>query len=410
MSEIRPTANQPSDAASVLAPATSPEVGRVIGAMLGLAIGDALGAPFEGWPPQRIVERLGAVDDYVDLERLPGLYTSRSQQALCLLDALLEEGRFSPDDLALRLVAMSKALHQKWPIYGAFRGTSRGFRDAVDRLADGVSWRESGTLSAGNEPALRVVPLALWSRDHRVVQFREDVIESAWVTHRDPRALAGALAFAFAIVHVVNLERPSQFDARSFLRAVADFTHDAEAVIAKRWFAPDLKLPHDAVHDLSNVLRRGEGWLGLSPDSLVAQVTRFARPLGDREVRGTSPFVVASLTTALVTFARLAGTPQDALIEAINLGGDTSGIGGMVGALSGGLQGMRAFRDSWVIRLKNAAAIRQRAESLALGEGLPEGAPRLVRMEAASTEAELPRLKARHSHPSIEEERGQDDN
>ncbi|MFN8497731.1 MAG: ADP-ribosylglycohydrolase family protein [Anaerolineae bacterium] len=366
----RGRAEGPSDAAILASPA-SPEVGRVVGAMLGLAIGDALGAPFEGWPPQRIVERLGAVDDYVDLERLPGLYTSRTQQALCLLDALLDEGGFSPEALAVRLVEMSKALHQKWPIYGAFRATTRGFRDAVDRLADGVPWRESGTLSAGNDPALRVVPLALWSRDHRVVQFREDVIESAWLTHRDPRAVAGALAFGFAVVHVVNLDRPSQFDARTFLRTVTEFTRGAEAVIAKRWFAPDLKLPHDAAHDLSNVLRRGESWLGLSSVALVEQVTRFARPLGEREVRGTSPFVVASLTTALVTFARLAATPHDALIEAVNLGGDTAGIGGMVGALAGGLHGLRAFRDTWLTGLKNGAAIRERAESLAVGGGLP---------------------------------------
>ena len=394
---------------AVLAPASSPEVDRVIGAVLGLAIGDAMGAPIEGWPPQRIVERLGAVDGYVDVERLPGLYTSRTQQALCLLDTLLTEGKFDPEALGLSFVTMSKALHQKWPIYGAFRATSRGFRDAVDRVAEGVSWRESGTLSASNDTALRVVPLAVWGRDHRVVQFREDVLESAWITHRDPRALAGALAFGFAVVHVVNLPNPAQFDARGFLRAVADFTRDAEAIIAKRWWASDLKLPHDAVHDVSNVLKRSEGWLGQSADGLVTQVTRFARPLGDREVRGTSAFVVASLTTALATFARLAVTPQDALIEAVNMGGDTSGIGGMVGALAGGLHGLRAFREPWLTGLHNAAAIRRRAESLALGEGLPEGAPRLVRMEAALTEAEAPRLKARHGRPQTEGDRGQDD-
>ncbi len=409
MSEMSAQPNTPSDAASVLAPASSPEADRAIGAMLGLAIGDALGAPVEGWPPQRIVERLGAVDSYVDLDRLPGLYTSRTQQALCLLDTLLAEDGFKPESLGLSFVTMSKALHQKWPIYGAFRATNRGFRDAVDRLADGVSWRESGTLSASNDPALRVVPLAVWAREYRVVQFREDVIESAWITHRDPRALAGALAFAFAVVHVVNLSNAAQFDARGFLRAIAEFTRDAEAVIAKRWWAADLKLPHDAVHDVSNVLRRSEGWLGQSSARLVEQVTRFARPLGERDVRGTSAFVVASLTTALVTFACLAAAPQDALIEAVNLGGDTSGIGGMVGALAGGLHGLQAFREAWVTGLQNAAVIRQRAESLASGEGLPEGALRLVRVEAALTEAEIPRLKARHTGPHTEEDRGQDD-
>ena len=71
--------------------------------MLGLAIGDALGAPVSGWPPDRIVERLGVVDRYPDLDRLPGLYTARSQQALAVQDTLLEEGKLDPLGLAARL-------------------------------------------------------------------------------------------------------------------------------------------------------------------------------------------------------------------------------------------------------------------------------------------------------------------
>ena len=79
------------------------------------------------------------------------------------------------------------------------------------------------------------------------------------------------------------------------------------------------------------------------------------------------------------------------------------------GALAGGLHGMRAFRDTWARGLRNGAAIRRRAESLAVGEGLPAGAPRLVRMESVLTDTEIPRLKARHSRPHSEEDRGHDD-
>ena len=98
----------PTTAASPL----TPETDRVVAAMLGLAIGDALGAPIVGWPPDRIVERLGIVDRYPDLDRLPGLYTARTQQALAIQDTLLEEGSFDPLGLAARLVQLSKQLHQ----------------------------------------------------------------------------------------------------------------------------------------------------------------------------------------------------------------------------------------------------------------------------------------------------------
>ena len=372
-----------------------PETDRVVAAMLGLAIGDALGAPVSGWPPDRIVERLGVVDRYPDLDRLPGLYTARSQQALAVQDTLLEEGKLDPLGLAARLVQLSKQLHQKWPIYGAYRDASRGFREAVDRLAAGVPWEKAGSLSAANDPAVRVAPLALWSRDHRVVLFRDDVAHSVLPTHRDPRALAGAMAVGYALVNLVNLPAPGRFDPRGFLHEVMEFTADAEAYIARSFWPADSRLPRDAAHDLSSILKRADGWLGHTLPAALDSVTRAARPLGDGKVRASSAFAVASVPTALLILARSAAHPRQAVIDAVNIGGDAGGIGAMVAAMAGALHGLRAFPAEWLAGLQNADALRARAVALAEGTGLPADAPKLPRMEAALTEAELPRLRER---------------
>lgn len=381
----------PTTAASPL----TPETDRVVAAMLGLAIGDALGAPIVGWPPDRIVERLGIVDRYPDLDRLPGLYTARTQQALAVQDTLLEEGSFDPLGLAARLVQLSKQLHQKWPIYGAYRDASRGFREAVDRLAAGVPWDKAGSLSAANDPAVRVAPLALWSRDHRVVLFRDDVVHSALPTHRDPRAVAGAMAVGYALVHLVNLPSAGSFDPRGFLRAVTEFTADAEAYIARSFWPADSRLPRDAAHDLTTILKRADGWLGSTLPATLDSITRAARPLGDGKVRANSAFVAASVPTALLILARSAAHPRQAVIDAVNVGGDAAGIGALVGALVGALHGMRAFPAEWLNELQNVEALRGRAIALAEGTGLPTEAPRLPRMEAALTELEMPRLRER---------------
>lgn len=372
-----------------------PETDRVVAAMLGLAIGDALGAPVSGWPPDRIVERLGVVDRYPDLDRLPGLYTARSQQALAVQDTLLEEGKLDPLGLAARLVQLSKQLHQKWPIYGAYRDASRGFREAVDRLAAGVPWEKAGSLSAANDPAVRVAPLALWSRDHRVVLFRDDVAHSVLPTHRDPRALAGAMAVGYALVNLVNLPAPGRFDPRGFLHEVMEFTADAEAYIARAFWPADSRLPRDAAHDLSSILKRADGWLGHTLPAALDSVTRAARPLGDGKVRASSAFAVASVPTALLILARSAAHPRQAVIDAVNIGGDAGSIGAMVAAMAGALHGLRAFPAEWLAGLQNADALRARAVALAEGTGLPADAPKLPRMEAALTEAELPRLRER---------------
>ncbi len=379
-------------------PAVSPltaEFDRVVAAMLGLAIGDALGAPIVGWPPDRIVERLGVVDRYPDLDRLPGLYTARTQQALAVLDTLLEEGSLDPLGLAARLVQLSKQLHQKWPIYGAYRDASRGFREAVDRLAAGVPWDRAGSLSAANDPAVRVAPLALWSRDHRVVMFRDDVVHSALPTHRDPRAVAGAMAVGYALVHLVNLPSAGRFDPRGFLHEVTEFTASAEAYIARSFWPADSRLPRDAAHDLSSVLKRTDSWLGSTLPTALDSITRAARPLGDGKVRGNSAFVAASVPTALLVFSREAAHPRQAVIDALNIGGDTAGIGAMVGAMVGALHGTHAFPAEWRNELQNVEALRARAIALAEGTGLPAEAPRLPRMEAALTELEMPRLRER---------------
>ncbi len=372
------------------------ETDKIVGAVLGMAVGDALGAPVAGWPVERVQQTFGTVTNYVDAARLPGLYTARTQQALCVLDTALEDGELDPVALAARFVRMSKMLHQKWPIYGAFRATSRGFREAVDRLADGVPWDQAGTLSAANDPAVRVVPLALWSRNRRVAQFREDVARATWLTHRDPRAVAGALALGYTLLHVVNLDTPGRFDASLFWRELVEFVHDGEKTLSKRFWPADAKLPRDAAHDLSGVLRRAEGWLGLSHQAALEQITRFSRPLGDRTVRATSPFSVASVTLALWLFAYRSDNVFDLMTLAVNLGGDTSGLGAMTGALAGALHGQPGLPRVWLDGLQNRDFLVRRAELLAQGQPLPPDALELRRVEAALTEAELPRLKAKH--------------
>ena len=112
-------------------------------------------------------------------------------------------------------------------------------------------------------------------------------------------------------------------------------------------------------------------------------------------MRGNSAFVAASVPTALLVFSREAAHPRQAVIDALNIGGDTAGIGAMVGAMVGALHGTHAFPAEWRNELQNVEALRARAIALAEGTGLPAEAPRLPRMEAALTELEMPRLRER---------------
>jgi hypothetical protein len=65
---------------------------------------------------------------------------------------------------------------------------------------------------------------------------------------------------------------------------------------------------------------------------------------------------------------------EEALIEVINLGGDTDSAGAILGALAGAYHGPDAIPDRWLDGLQNRQGVELRAEALALGSsaGLPD--------------------------------------
>src|ERR1700755_326159 len=82
---------------------------RIEGGLIGLLVGDALGVPYEFKSPDRLPRA-----DAIDFEPPSGFPRSHAQvpagtwsddgaQALCLLESLLTQGRFEPNDFARRM-------------------------------------------------------------------------------------------------------------------------------------------------------------------------------------------------------------------------------------------------------------------------------------------------------------------
>ncbi|MFQ5594493.1 MAG: ADP-ribosylglycohydrolase family protein [Anaerolineae bacterium] len=363
---------------------------RIIGSVVGLAVGDALGAPVEGWSAREISRRFGTLRDYVDTGRLPGAYTDDAQQALCILDVLLEEGTFDPEALARKFVELAQPVEGVRGRYlGAFRGTGPGFRDSVRALRQGVSWQESGTLSAGNGTAMRVGPLGAFYHAGRFVEFRSAIFKSAWITHTDPRALAGAFMIAYSVVHAIN--QGDQFRPDRYLRELYTAVQDAEKAIRRRYWHPDLGVNRESCLHTSGAIRRIGGWLKRDTSEAIEAISRFAQHRTSLPTHALSSFVLGSGIVAVYLFARYFEDLEEALVIAVNLGGDADSIGAMVGTMAGALHGYSAIPTRWGEGLRNYDAIYARAEALARGEGMPAGAPGLREMEMALTVEEASR-------------------
>ena len=88
---------------------------KIAGAIAGMVLGDALGVPGELWPREKVRERFGWIDTFLDGPEdnivacyfKAAHYTDDSAQAFVVLKALLEYKAVPPvKELAMRLIVL----------------------------------------------------------------------------------------------------------------------------------------------------------------------------------------------------------------------------------------------------------------------------------------------------------------
>jgi ADP-ribosyl-[dinitrogen reductase] hydrolase len=260
-----------------------------MGMLLGLAIGDALGAPLEGRPPPARKVTEMPVD---------GMYTDDTLQALALARSLVVSRGFSPEDCMARLLEG----YLKYPrFYGPTSSAVFGLvlegmalRDAVPQVHRSLG----GSRSSGS--VMRGPPLGIFSSSPLLEEMS---IACSRLTHWDP--VPGACS-AFANRMVADLVRGAARD--------------------------------DALRHACSTCRNEEV-LNL------LQGYRDHRP---------EPSLDALLAThcALSVFMG-AGSYAEAVIRAVNLGGDADTIGAITGALAGAFWGAAAIPALWRLRLRD---------------------------------------------------------
>jgi ADP-ribosyl-[dinitrogen reductase] hydrolase len=294
------------------------------GVVLGLACGDALGRPVEGYPPERLTEEFGTLHEMVGdgVHREPaGTLTDDTDMALCIARSLVEQGEFDPADVADRFLAW----YESGPI-----GIGGMTRRVMTRLQQGEPWDEAGQdewerspegQNAGNGSAMRCAPLAVaFADDHdRLQQVSRD---SSRITHADPRCTHGCAVLNLTIANcVAGVEEP-------LVEAVDE-------------------LPADA------------------PDELIESV-RSAQEMPYSQLRPTG-YVIDAVEAALAVGLR-AESFEGAVVEAVNLGGDTDTVGAMAGAIGGARFGAGDAPDRWLAELDRAENLRELGAQLATGE------------------------------------------
>lgn len=307
----------PADASDGRDAAPRPE-----GVLLGLACGDALGQPVEGWSADRIAAEYGRLEDLVGGTRGlgAGAWTDDTEQAVRLARSLADRGAFDPDDVAGRFL--------EWYRRGP-TGIGGLTRAVLRRMDDGEPWRVASRRewerrpegrNAGNGSVMRCAPVAVAFADSTadlVVASRE----SSRLTHYDPRCVYGC--------ELLN-------------RVVAACL--------------------DGIGDDWEALRTA---LGALPDDAPARLREPLVDLPDREASDIRPsgYVIDTLAAALY-HGLGASTLEDAVVEAVNMGGDADTIGAVAGAVAGARFGADELPERWLEVLHGVDELRRLARSL----------------------------------------------
>ncbi|WP_256295942.1 ADP-ribosylglycohydrolase family protein [Haloarchaeobius salinus] len=292
---------------------------RAEGVLLGLACGDALGRPVEFRSAGQIASAHGTLTEMVGhgtWNQPAGTITDDTDQARCIARSLVECGRFDPADVADRFVA--------WYESGPF-DIGGMTRRSIERLQGGEPWDEAGQTvwedshegaNAGNGSVMRCPPLAVAFADDPETLDRTSR-DSSRITHADPRCTAGCV--------VLN-------------RTIAGLLRDDEESLAAALDATEI------------------------PEELAAALHPVAR--GDTvDDLSTSGYVVHSLQTALHDGLR-GESAEDAIVTAVNRGGDTDTVGAIAGAVAGARFGADALPSRWLAEIDEEPELRRLAGAL----------------------------------------------
>lgn len=321
---------------------------KIAGALAGMVLGDALGVPGELWPREKVRERFGFIDTFLDGPEdnivacyfKSGHYTDDSAQAFVILNALLKAGTVPPVKvLADDLLAWVESMN-------GFEINLLGPSSKASLLAHskGEDYTKYTKLSLTNGAGMRIAPVGCLVPWHDQEKLAETVARVSMVTHGTDVAIGGAAMVAQAVA--------SGIGGRTWEEAANDVLAIWEIARAKgepTWaasVAERFKLALSVMKDFDND-------------------EAFSRWVYD--VLGTGTMTSESVTAALAIAFYCRNTERAAILCA-NLGGDTDTIGAMACAICGAFEGFEAIpaERTEFLEMTNALDFRAMAHDVAV--------------------------------------------
>lgn len=312
---------------------TSPGVDytdKVKSVLFGVAVGDALGVPVEF--KNRPTIRKNPVTDMIGYGTYnvpPGTFSDDSSLTFCLAEALTKE--FDLNTIGENFVKWYR--HNYWTANGKVFDIGITTRRAIDRLATGKRPDLAGDVevsSNGNGSLMRISPLLFYLLDKSIEERFEITKQVSSMTHGHIRSVIACfyyLEFAqqlFAERDKFEIYKNLQTEITNHLTSLS--INQTEVALFDR-------LLKGNIHELTEE--------NIFSDGYVLHTLE------------------ASIWCLLTT-----NNYKEAVLKAVNLGGDTDTTGAVTGGLAGLLYGFDNIPTNWIKQIARRDDIEELAERL----------------------------------------------
>ena len=289
---------------------------KILSGLLGVCVGDALGVPVEFTSrEERIKDPVKTMRGYGTYQKPTGTWSDDSSLTFCLADSLCQ-------GFDLQAIAQSFCRwydEAYWTPYGEVFDIGGTTCDAIENLKRGVSPVGAGGTdewSNGNGSLMRILPLAYYHKTFDFPELIQRVHDCSRITHGHPRSqMACGIYISIAVGLLEQLELRS-----AYLQGIKN----VKDIYSQKPFAIEMY--------------RFERIFSGEIDKLEM-----------RDIQ-SGGYVIHTLEAAL--WCLLTTTSYaEAVLKAINLGGDTDTTGAVTGGLAGIYYGADNIPSEWIDKL-----------------------------------------------------------
>lgn len=285
---------------------------KVLAGLMGLCIGDALGVPVEfSSRLERMKLPVATMQGYGTWNQPPGTWSDDSSLTFCLAESLCTG--FSLEAIAASFCRWYS--EDYWTPHGEVFDIGNATQAAILRLQQGISPVEAGGKtenSNGNGSLMRILPMAYCYKNLEFSELIQRTHQVSCLTHAHLRSqIACGIYISIAICLVEGLEpRSAYLQGVKNIQNIYSIECTSEVFHFERVLSGDIaNLPIDAIRSGGYVI-----------DTLEA-----------------------SLWCLLNT-----SSYSEAVLKAVNLGGDTDTTAAVTGGLAGICYGVESISVEWI--------------------------------------------------------------